>query len=354
MTNAITVPHSADDITAQWLGSALGRDVRAAEVHRIAEGVGMLSELYRAELRGDDVPDSVIVKISTLNPEARASAVNYRMYEREVRFFQLLAPAGRIRTPHAFHADWDRDTNDSVVVMEDLTTMRPGDQNEGLTPEEAGLAIDQLAALHAEWWGDPTLEEQSWAGSLLDPTYYVGIPMGFEMLLPAAKQHFGHVLGPTIPILDRLHPHINALQEELCCGPNTILHGDFRGDNLLFGSTADHPPAVMIDFQAVVVGRGAMELGYFLGQSVTIEDRRAHERELIARYVDQLRAHGVDGYTVDNGWEDYRRSSLYCLSYAVLMAGLDMTDPPTFAKLEMMVERLSAAADDLAVSELLP
>jgi len=350
---ALAIPRTVDDITVPWLAEALGGDVASAARSRIAEGVGLLSEIYRVEMQGDGIPDSVVVKISTPNVEARQSATTYRMYEREIRFFQRLAPSAPIRAPEAYCAEWDPATEDSVVVMEDLTALRAGDQAAGLTGDEAAMGLEQLAALHARWWGDDTLDGLTWAGSLLDPTYYVGIPAGFEMLLPVAKEHYGHVLAPALDLLDRLHPQINRLQKHLCRGPNTLLHGDFRGDNLLFGVAPDHPPAALLDFQAVVVGRGEMELGYFLGQSLTIDERRTHERALIERYASELGRHGVTGYSSEECWDDYRCSLLYSLAYGVLMAGLDVAHPPTFAKVEMILDRLATAADDLDVGDAL-
>jgi hypothetical protein len=350
---ARAIPKTVDDITADWLSSALGGVVDKAVPHRIGEGVGLLSEIYRVDVHGEDVPRSLVVKISTPNLEARQSATTYRMYEREIRFCQLLAPDAPIRAPKVHWADWDPETEDSVLVMEDLTDMRPGDQLVGLSGEQAGLGLDQLAKLHARWWGDESLSRHTWAGSLVDPTYYVGIPAGFDMLLPVAKQHYGHVLESAIAVLDLLHPQINRLQEHLCRGPNTLLHGDFRGDNLMFGAGAHQPAVALLDFQAVVVGRGEMELGYFLGQSMTIDERRAHERDLVERYARGLVANGVAGYSATECWEDYRFSLLYSLAYGVLMAGLDVTHPPTFAKVELILDRLATAATDLDVVELL-
>lgn len=353
MTTTRAIPRTVNDITGTWLSEALGKEVSISTPTRVAEGLALVSEIYRVELRGERVPASVLVKISTSNVDSRQSATTYRMYQREVMYYQELAGSSPVRSPIVHFAAWDPETEDSVLVMEDLRELRPGDQSTGLTVDEAAMALEQMAALHARWWGDEGLGTLTWAGSLLDATYYVAIPAGFEMLLPVAKEHFAHVLEPVVPLLDRLHPHINPLQEQLCRAPNTLLHGDFRGDNLLFGTGPSHPPVVVIDWQGVVVGRGTMELGYFLGQSMTIDDRRTHERVLVEKYTRDVGARGVTGLSFDECWDDYRRSLLYCLAYTVLMAGLDLTDPPTYNKLEMMVSRLATASHDLDVGELI-
>lgn len=351
--SAQRIPRTADDITAPWLSHVLKKDVTNANAVRIGAGAGFLSELYRVALEGVDVPESVVVKISTPNVEARGSATSFRMYEREIRFCQQLAPSSPVPVARVYGAEWDPETQDSFLAMQDLSEFRPGNQTQGLSVEDAAAGIDAMAAFHAHWWDDETLADLSWAGSLIEPTYYVGIPFGFEMLLPLAKQHFGHVLAPVMDVIEVLQPHINPLQDHLCRGPNTLLHGDFRGDNLLFGTSADHPPVALVDFQAVVVGRGEMDLAYFLGQSLTTQDRRVNERSLVERYVEALVSRDVAAVSFNACWEDYRRSMLYCLAYGVLMTGLDVTDEPTFAKVEMILGRLVAAAADLGVADLL-
>ena len=79
-----------------------------------------------------------------------------RNYEREVRFYKEIAPTVGIRTPRCYHADWDRDSGLFVLLLEDLAPAQQGDQIDGCTLEQAALALDELAKLHAPRWADPT------------------------------------------------------------------------------------------------------------------------------------------------------------------------------------------------------
>ena len=87
--------HTPDDLTAEWLAEVLSSgSVASFAVARI--GTGQMSENYRVSLRyqdGDDSgPASVIAKFASADPTSRETGVRLGAYEREVRFYQELAP----------------------------------------------------------------------------------------------------------------------------------------------------------------------------------------------------------------------------------------------------------------------
>ena len=100
----------------------------------------------------------------------------------------------------------------------------------------------------------------------------------------------------------------------------TLVHGDVRVDNVMFGPDDQHP-VVLIDWQAVMVSNPLQDLAYLLSQNLTVDDRRAHEDELVRYYFDQLVALGVTGYTLEQCWDDYDVGVLYLLSYPLIIGG---------------------------------
>ncbi len=90
--------------------------------------------------------------------------------------------------------------------------------------------------------------------------------------------------------------------------PFAVLHGDYRLDNLLFDP--DGADVVAVDWQTLAVGPPARDLAYFLGTSLTVDDRRAAERELVAEYHAALCARGVSGYDARQCFDDYRLGQL--------------------------------------------
>jgi len=110
-------------------------------------------------------------------------------------------------------------------------------------------------------------------------------------------------------------------------GPWTVAHGDFRLDNLLFGTRAGAPPVVVVDWQTVTHGPGISDLSYFLGAGLLTEARRRHEADLVRTYHDVLRAAGVTDLGWDECWAQYRRYTFAGLIMAIAASMLvEQTD----------------------------
>jgi hypothetical protein len=165
---------------------------------------------------------------------------------------------------------------------------------------------------------------------------------------------------------DVLPDHITGLKEQylaaapglfqwMATPPLTVVHGDFRMDNFFFGVEKGQEPLIAVDWQGALRGRATQDIGYFMSGSVRIEERRAHERELIGLWHQQLLEGGVTGYSLDDAWEDYRRGVLYVWIIAVVIAGtLDRTNERGHRWMAEMLKRSVAAIDDLGLIELLP
>ena len=66
-------------------------------------------------------------------------------------------------------------------------------------------------------------------------------------------------------------------------GPHTIVHGDFRLDNLLI--RPDVPEVVgVVDWQTCTRGPALRDVAYLLGAGLLPEVRREAEGELVRRY----------------------------------------------------------------------
>ena len=102
----------------------------------------------------------------------------------------------------------------------------------------------------------------------------------------------------------------------------TIAHTDLRLDNLFFdhaGRVARH------DHRLAAVGAlmGALDVSYFIAESLATEDRRVHERALLERYHAGLVAGGVTDYSFEQLYDDYRVSLFTQLSIPVIGSSMD-------------------------------
>ena len=111
----------------------------------------------------------MIAKFPVLDPASREIAMLFHFYEREIRFYQQIAPRISLRIPRAFHADIETASGDFVLLMEDMAPARVGDQLDSCSPAQSARAIHDIAAFHAEWWAHPDLESMSWMPYINDP-----------------------------------------------------------------------------------------------------------------------------------------------------------------------------------------
>ena len=359
-SSSVPLPRDAEDITAEWLTSALvagGEDtiVRSFRMTPLGEGVGMMSHLSRIDIddQQGDAPSSLVLKMPAPNEANRAVADVFDLYRREVLFYRDVAPRSSAYTPRVFHADIEG--NDFVLLMEDLSEYQLGDQVVGCTLQQARDGMTWLGRQHAAFWDrvdDPTFDFLPYVYPSFSSD---GLRQGCEAGWDAMVQSFADVLPEHICNLkERYLAALPALFGWMATPPLTVIQGDFRMDNLFFAARDDQEPLIAVDWQGCLRGRATQDIGYFMSGSLPIELRRAHERELIALWHAELLANGVTGYSVEDAWEDYRRGVLYVWVIAVVIAGtLDRTNERGTQWMSEMLARSVATIDDLDLIALL-
>jgi aminoglycoside phosphotransferase (APT) family kinase protein len=88
----------------------------------------------------------------------------------------------------------------------------------------------------------------------------------------------------------------------------TLLHGDMHvGNTYQVGNRGG-----LLDWQLMSRGHFAHDVGYYIHTSLSVENRRKHERELLKYYLEKLRELGVRNVpTFDSAWLAYRQCSAW-------------------------------------------
>ena len=132
--------------------------------------------------------------------------------------------------------------------------------------------------------------------------------------------------------------------EDLAAMPHTLVHFDFRADNLFFD---DDGSIVVVDWQTISQGGGVADIGYFLSQNLSTEDRRANEADLLRAYHDALVANGVTDYSYEQLVADYPVGISCGWIIPVLAVGsLDFTSERAVTLWTSVVERTQNALLD--------
>ncbi len=316
----MTIPRTPEDITPQWLGATLGIEV--TDVHVTSIGTGQTGATYRVSARysaaaqSPTPPATFAVKLPAQDDTVRERVA--LGYLSEVEFYSTVTTEVAIPVPRCYHSEISPDGTDFVLILADMAPAEQGDQIAGCTSAEAVLAVEALAGLHGPSWGERRFFDL--------PSIVMPKP-GDE----AAAKGMGDVavmaanitlekLGGSVSDEDRdtLLTSMSLVTPWLLAEPDrfSLLHGDYRLDNLLYDP--DRTRVTVVDWQTMGVGLPARDLTYFTATSLAPEDRAAVERQLVERYHAALLTHGVTDYDVETCWQDYRLGVLQAPLITVL------------------------------------
>lgn len=315
--------------------------------------IGVLDMTYDG---ADDAPSRMVAKFPTQSPEISAMMRPTRVFEREHRFYQELAGESPVRTPEVYHVVCETNPDPEVpetyfLLMEDLSGLTEGDQVAGVSVEQAKGALEGLAAHHARFWNGAGLESVDFIPVINGPLNQAGQGI-YEASLPGFKQVFGDVLTPEMDALADAYTEANPrLLDAMAAMPRTLVHFDYRADNLFF---EDSGAVVVIDWQSISQGGGAADVGYFLSQNLSTEDRRANEDMLLHAYHDALSAGGVAGYDYDSFVNDYRLGVMYGWIIPVFAVGtLDTSSERAMQLWRTVIDRVQTCIADHNAGEFL-
>ena len=358
------VPAGLKGITPEWLTGALrstgtiaDATVASIDAANMTEGRGFAGTLARLSVQYSvhetGAPGSVIVKLPTENRVMRGVARANGIYESEVRFYERISSRIELRTPRPYYSTFDTDTGDFVLLLEDLAPGRAGDQLAGCSMEEAALAVTEIARFHASWWETESLAELDWLRRTDRDS------AGFERLHQRSwarlKSETGDVLPDPLPdVAERLGRNVAAIRNVTAKPPQTLVHGDFRLDNMFFDVPGGAAFAV-VDWQLFRRGLGVFDVSWFLSGCLSPDTRRSWEQDLLGLYVSTLAQNGVVGYDLERCLEDYRLSLLSCLMLGIIAgAAADRDTERGQALFETLMSRIASAVDDHQVTELMP
>ncbi len=351
-----------EKINAEWLTQVLHASGAASEARVVAVspaivGTGQMGENVRFELEYDrpeaGAPGTVVGKFPSPDPTSRATAASQASYLREVRFYQEIAATVDIRTPRCFYAEIDLASNAFALIMEDLAPARQGDQLEGCSVDQAAVALDELAKLHAPRWGDPSLATIEWLPRRsADGAKVLGALYG--SVWPGFVERYGADLeADSLALAEKFGANLEEWALYGAEAATTVTHGDYRVDNMLFATPDGGHPLTVVDWQTLGEGRGLGDASYFLGASLTTEDRRKHEQDLLRQYHGRLLAGGVTGLDWDQCWDEYRRYAFGGLLMAVVASMIVLQSERGDAMFTTMARRHSRHAIDLGCEEFL-
>ncbi len=305
------LPRSATDVSASWLTAVLGwGDIVDVQVRPLGSSNGFTGQVVRLAVTAVDpaVPQTLIAKFPNADKERRALFHRLGYAARELSFYQTIAPSSPVRVPTLYFGAIDQQTGDSLLLLEDLGAAHcVGSPSGDCGVDDAINAARAIARFHAAHWGrvdelewipDARLGAAKTQQALTGPWWPV-----FEQRVNAQAPDLLQPGAPLALLTECLGWQFIALKEAMARAPSTIVHSDFRSDNVFRDQGGE---MAIIDWQNIIRGRGPIDLAVFTQASLSVESRRAHEDEVLRAYVQAIRDRGVGDFSFDECLRDYR------------------------------------------------
>ena len=360
------IPKRTKRFRAEWLNEVLHdsgylKNFNIESISREPWGVGegFVSDMARLTITYDKespkLPKTMIVKMPTTFRTALAVALQYNIYENEIRFYTEVAPKSPIRVPGLIYSDYDSEAKKYILILEDCSCYKMVDQVMGLDYDETKQAISSIADFHARWWDAPDLFSFDWMPKPKEEpitTSFINTFRNSWDLAVKSEDFLEFLPEGGREVGEKIYKHFPWLMESVSDENLTIAHFDFRADNMFFDSENSENPIIIIDWGSPLVSGGMLDIAYLLGVSVKIDLRRNSEKEMIRFYLKRLEQNGITSYDFDLAWNDYLRS-LMAYSYLPPLGftQLDMSDPRAIELGKVYANRLfGAIVDNDAIS----
>ncbi|MGE0858059.1 MAG: phosphotransferase [Gammaproteobacteria bacterium] len=354
--NKEQIPLAWDLITPEWLtdtliGAGKAEQVVGYRLDEQDEGTASRRRIfleYNAAGRAAGLPATVFGK-STQHLENRFIIGMNGGIEAEVTFYQAVRPRLDIEAPRALHARFDASSLNSIILLHDMrdeVTFCPYDQP--MTLDLARSQMRVLATLHAAYYQSPELAttlapwndwEVYFAITAKEAGFEQACQRGFaearDVVPPALFAHEAEIWPATVEAI--------ALHSRL---PRMLVHSDVHLKNWYVAA----PDRMgLTDWQCSCKGHWSRDLSYCISTALTVEQRRAWEKELLTYYLELMHAKGVPAIAFDDAWLAYRAQMFPALAWWTGTLGQPPEAPamqPRAASLTF-IERMANAVHDL-------
>lgn len=329
----MTIPTSAAEITPRSVTDLIRTlhpeatvgavDVVAAPVF----GEGDVSTAGRIEIdirdvHGADLPNRLVVKVA--RPDLPATP----LYANEVAVYTHLRDELEIETPRCFGARFDPASGRFGLALEDLTEREVtfGNVLVPVSLESVRSILAQVATLHGATWDSDRFDtDLSWVQPHTSGELHTLFthPALVPSMIAAQVEHEpfkAEIVASLGQDADSLREQVRRAQAHQASLPTSVVHGDLHVGNTYY--LPDGTGGVL-DWQLTSRGRFIHDVGYYLITSLPADVRRAHERDLLAFYLDELAATGVAAPDLDAAWDEYRASVAWCLYIGWLTTPVD-------------------------------
>ncbi len=324
-----------EEATPEWLTMALGDNLPSGaritgfDAIRIGEQVGIASALYRLTPTyspEDAGPASLILKLNLQEGAVHDIIANRNVEVREGLFYERLSDQVNVRIAEAYYVAHDAASNHLTLILEDFEPARLYGMDPYVSLEDARSVLETIAIHHANFWNSPGIRTPAFA-PVTDST---------------DRKEDARKIAEGLSVIKEMAPEAEYLQACIATAltfvpdvpekvevprPYTLLHGDFHRNNIAFKD--DDEQVLLFDWQLTEYGVPAQDLANFMVSSMSMDTIREHMPALLDIYWQQLRRHGVGGYSRRRLNRDLRLGIALLISKVSVLLGAIRDDVPS-------------------------
>jgi len=342
--------------TTDWINTNLHKELGLTDTRKVttistkAIGDGYAASTYRIELKYNNKTsnsvDSVVIKTPIEDSSILETARINGIYEREIEFYRVMQGASvDVKIPHCYYANYDHESGDFLLILEDLNSWTPGNHHTSRSLPEITDVFKSYGRMHQAFLMLPELRQSIFLAKPGNGRFiHRQMQQLLDPMVTKLRKYMGERTRERILLqlthFEKLYEYSKQAQDA------TLTHGDAHQANIMFaGNGADH---VIIDWQLARFGLGMEDVTRFLLLSTEPEFRRDHADELIGAYATELGAAGSSVTLADCRANYVPMLSLHaCMSLLVIGVADFTQSEEQRATGEKLCRRLVTVIDEL-------
>ncbi|MBT4265977.1 MAG: phosphotransferase [Desulfobacula sp.] len=372
------IPNTIEEITPEWLTQSLTQSgvlqnniVGKITPQIIGEETGYMGILARLHLEyekpEEKAPATMIAKIPTQQKKNKMLSEAFMNFERENHCYSGFLDNYNLKTPTCYFSDFDAGFSEKkidtfyhrygtlpngllllyflytglrnvklkrryILLIEDFKSFEYIDQRIGCSFDDAKLVIQGLGKGQSSFWNSPQLDKY-WLRDHADMPNIMNMlsQMGIKNLKKSFKKELSQ---KELDVFDWFKKNSHKLDLHSKTRPHTLLHADYRLDNLFFDRKKNE--IAVLDWQTCCPGMGVMDAAYFLLHGGSQAFTADQATELIKIYHQALVDNGVEDYSYETCLDDYKYGLMLAIRYVLIIAGGTELNDPAARKLGIM------------------
>jgi len=268
----------------------------------------------------------------------------------ETTFYNNIRPLLPIEAPVGYYANYDEDSFNSIVVLGDLSQSVTEfcSHKTVMTRARVESQVKLLGQMHGTAYANPAVRAAiavlpTWP-EFFRNTLKFGMDMGARQGFSDGKE----VIPARLYAREsEIWPATVASVERHDQLPATLAHGDVHLKNWYVAGSGEMG---LSDWQCISRGHWSRDFAYTISTALTIEDRRAWDRDLLKLYLETLASTGGPKVGFDEAWLHYRQQLMSALAWWTVTLSPPPGMPPDMQPRDITLEfirRISTAIDDV-------